>query len=87
MGMVTPSWFESLIKDEKEAVRNWLRGHDLDPDDVPVDGIRYDAVAQEWVITVFMRNRQGKFYFDRQGDMATAEVRRPGPPPPFWGGM
>jgi hypothetical protein len=72
--------YHKLTEAEREAIHAWVRNHGLDPADVPVDGIRFDAVAMQWVITVALRNANGSKYLDGDGELAVRYERRPAEP-------
>lgn len=63
--------FEELTPDEQEAIREWIRGHGLDPRDVPTTGVEHLPRRRQYRITVAVRNEEGHWLFDegRQGPM------------------
>lgn len=79
--VLSPEW-KDLTEPERDAVRAWLG--DISPSDVPINGVNFDAVASEWVISVALRNDRGRTYLDPSGELAVAYHRRPAEPPLPW---
>lgn len=66
--------FEELTPDEQEAIRAWLRGHGLDPKDVPTTGINHEPRRRQYRITVAVRGEHGLLVSDRNGDLLTHDT-------------
>lgn len=84
MSRVLRTDYLDLTEAEREAIHAWVRNHGIKPSDVPIDGIRFDDATGEWVITIAMRNAEGRQYIDHSGLLATREERRPAKPDLPW---
>jgi hypothetical protein len=66
----------TLTDDQREAIHDWLRQHDCEPADTPLDGILgCDAATGEWRIEQYL-TRDGRKYLDEHGKVAKVVVRR-----------
>jgi hypothetical protein len=65
-----------LTPDEREAVHQWVRDHNLRPKDVPVDGrIELDETTNEWRIQQFAQH-DGEMLVGFDGEPVKIVVRR-----------
>jgi len=74
--------FKDLTDDEREAVMAWVRGHGLEPADVPENGISFDNGG--YTIEVYERNANGLKYVDQLGGVVRRLERRPAEPRLPW---
>lgn len=74
--------FRDLTDTEREAVMTWVRNHDIDPADVPENGISFDNGM--YVIEVCERNANGLKYVDQLGGLVRRLERRPADPRLPW---
>jgi len=79
--LLGPDWAD-LTGEEREAVRAWLRGHAIAPEDVPTDGI--DTIDGQYRILVYQRTKSGARMLDQLGQMVGVYEFRPADPPLPW---
>lgn len=66
--------FEELTPDEQEAIREWIRGHGIDPKDVPTRGITHLPETRQYRITIAVRDEHGRKMIDGNGELMTYQT-------------
>jgi catechol 2,3-dioxygenase-like lactoylglutathione lyase family enzyme len=77
--------WHSLTADQREILAAWVRDHDCEPGDVPVNGgiLGYDAATGEWRIRLY-RRRDGRLHMAADGEPEQRVVRRVSKAPLPW---
>lgn len=67
--------YTQLTENEREALHDWCRLHDIDHTTVPID-TRIERVGDEWELDVYDQ-RDGAPYLGPHGGIVMVTIRRP----------